>query len=162
MRKREQVPFISSSSDAGRNANWWRPAFVLCESILLMVIAGACDGATIPPTPAKAVVYGRVTTTSGEPVDEAYVLPLTHFNSCDSTGVSQGVARTRGDGKYVAHVENGVPSKAACVTLNVDVPPIDEGQGDADSTVHADLRLKYGTPYDSLRFDLILPPVNLR
>ena len=121
----------------------------------LVLTLSACDGRTPPLETAHAVVHGRITSASGEAVDDASVLSRTHFVSCDSAGVSQGVAYSRDDGTYVQHVVDLTNAKVACVTIEVDLLPID-GQDEADTTVATDLDLRYEPPYDSARTDVAL------
>ncbi len=129
-----------------------------CLTVLLALAMGACDAGYQTPPLAEfdAIVHGRVEAPSGRPASGAGVLVLAHFDACDSTAVSQGVAYTDERGFYLRRIKDFTASEVTCVTAVADVPPIGEDARDGDSTVSTNIRLREAPPYDSVRVDVVL------
>ena len=115
------------------------------------------DGCGCPPTPAVGVVYGRVTTTGGEPVPNAVVSAyIAREGSCGRHDAPDGSDQTGTDGRYSVGVAGPAELDTACVSIRVQAP-VDGQLADWPDTA-VTLNFRYATPYDSVRVDASLPP----
>jgi hypothetical protein len=130
-------------------------ALLLVSGVLGLACGLPTDGCGCPPTPAVAVVYGRVTTTAGDPVPDALVFAYIALEgSCGRRESPDGLDRTRTDGSYSVGVASGTELDTACVLVRVQAPAALGLVDRPDTSVI--LSFRYALPYDSVRVDASL------
>src|SRR5690242_7671435 len=127
----------------------WAIAFAAC----------GCNsrGIVIPESAAVAVVYGRVTTTTGTAMPDLSVLIRASVRTCSDTVLAGEAARTGAGGFYRSLVKSFGPADTYCVTVTVPPPP----RSSLDSTKVGGSLVRFvdiaTSPYDSVRVDIVLP-----
>jgi hypothetical protein len=134
-------------------------------SILAVLALAGCHAATQPPgcdvCTTSAIVYGRVQTTSGTPVNEAEVKVEAHRDSCAGPLYGETNLRvfTRPDGTYRDQPLSLAGPFNACLVVRV-MPPDAAGLAPAaDSGASVPFRADYppGQSHDSVRVDVVIP-----
>ena len=132
----------------------WRGT-LLAGAVIGLGCGFPTDGCGCPPTPASAMVFGRVQTADGAPVVRAVVLAyIARDGNCAPRESPDGTGQTRGDGTYRVGIAGGDETEPTCVRVRVRAP-FESGLLDAaDTTVT--LAIRYSPPFDSARVDATL------
>ena len=133
--------------------SWKAPVFA-CATIAL-----ACglptDGCGCPPTPATAVVFGRVQTSAGAAVGQATVFAyIAQGAECGRREAPDGEGQTRSDGTYALGIAGPFAGESVCVLVRVRAPAGSTLLDRPDTTIT--LALRYEPPWDSVRVDATL------
>jgi hypothetical protein len=134
----------------------WSILLGLITATLLALTVGACGTTDSTIYTVDAIVYGKVQTASGEPVDGATVTLTHHPEGCDSPDVDSGRDFTDSTGHFRAGlpIASAPPDETSCFQASVDPP---DGNGLAapePKQFSADFRPN--PPYDSVRVDFAL------
>ncbi len=127
----------------------------LITVIALLLTIGACGTTDSTTHTVGAIVYGKVQTASGAPVDDAVVTLAHRPDGCDSSDVD----RTRDFPDSTGRYRTGLPllhgvTKNSCFLASVDPP---EGSGLAVAEPKQfDADFRPNPPYDSVRVDFAL------
>ena len=114
------------------------------------------DGCGCTPTPATALVVGRVQTTAGAAVAGATVSAyIARDGNCARQESPDGTGDTRSDGSYRVGIASGVETDSICVLVRVRAP-LGSGLADPPDTAIT-LAFRYAAPVDSARVDTTLP-----
>jgi hypothetical protein len=124
-----------------------------------VVIGIACidptDGCGCTPTPATALVTGRVQTTAGAAVAGATVSAyIAREGNCTRQESPDGTGNTSSDGSYRVGIAALVEIESTCVLVRVRAP-LGSGLEDAADTAIT-LAFRYAPPVDSARVNAIL------
>ena len=113
------------------------------------------DGCGCPPTPATAVVFGRVQTAEGAAVTQANVLAyIAQGSECGRREAPDGQGQTGSDGIYAIGIAGPSEAESTCVLVRVRAPT-GSALLDAPDTAIT-LALRYEPPWDSVRVDATL------
>ena len=134
-------------------------------SVLILVAAvvtsPGCitEGCACPPTPATALVHGRVSSLSGEAMSGARVFAYSasaagcHVDSVGSFDL--GSTSTRNDGDFVLGLAGARDIDSVCVFVFA-LPPAESTALGASDTALVVLDFRFDVPQDSARVDPIL------
>jgi hypothetical protein len=125
----------------------------------LATIGLACclptDGCGCTPTPATAVLFGRVQTSEGAPVDQAIVFAyIAQGTECGRRETPEGQGQTGSDGTYRIDIAGLFAAESTCVLVRVRAPTGSTLLDAPDTAVT--LALRFGLPSDSARVDATL------
>jgi hypothetical protein len=124
-------------------------------ALLGLACINPTDGCGCPPTPATALVVGRVQTAAGAAVPQATVLAYIAIGGdCSRRESPDGLGQTRADGSYRVGIAAVLEMSSTCVLVHVRAPFGSELQDAADTTVT--LGFRYAAPVDSTRVDATL------
>jgi hypothetical protein len=113
------------------------------------------DGCGCTPTPATALVVGRVQTTAGTTVAGATVSAyIARGGHCTRQESPDGTGDTRSDGSYRVSIASPGETESTCVLVRVRAP-LGSGLEDAVDTAVM-LTFRYAPPLDSARVNAIL------
>ena len=127
----------------------------LITATLLALTVGACGTTDSTIYTVDAIVYGKVQTASGEPVDGATVTLTHHPEGCEDPDESLGQDITDSTGHFRAGLPVfGPPDEADCFLASAEPP---EGSGlEAPEPKQFDADFRRSPPYDSVRVDFTL------
>jgi hypothetical protein len=132
--------------------------------LILLAAAPALSGCTdvcgCPPLPPSAVVYGRVTQPTAEPVSgavvRAYSAPAPDcYADGGGAGMDYGGIPTRTDGTFTMGLPGADPRDSICVFVFAQ-PAADVTSLTVSDTTLIRLSFRYGEPQDSARVDPVL------
>lgn len=113
------------------------------------------DGCGCPPTPATAVVFGRVQTAEGAAVTQANVLAyIAQGSECGRREAPDGQGQTGSDGVYVIGIAWASEVESTCVLVRVRAPTGSTLLDAPDTAIT--LALRYEPPWDLVRVDATL------
>jgi hypothetical protein len=121
----------------------------------LSLLQCTTDVCACPPTPATALVYGRVTSTTAEPVSGALVRAYSSPAQGCRTDVDYGAITAHSDGSFSMALPSGVERDSICVFVFARPPTNSDGLTVSDTTLVV-LDFRYGAPQDSARVDPVL------
>jgi hypothetical protein len=114
------------------------------------------DGCGCTPTPATALVVGRVQTTTGAAVAGATVSAyIAREGNCMRQESPDGTGDTRSDGSFRVGIAAFQETDSTCVLVRVRAP-LGSGLDDAADTA-VTLAFRYAQPVDSARVNATLP-----
>mgnify|MGYP006293219251 CR=1 FL=1 len=128
----------------------------LITAALLVLTVEACGMTDSTIHTVDAIVYGKVRTASGAPVDGATVTLTHHPEGCDSPEVDLGRDFTDSTGYFRAGlpIASAPPDETSCFQAFIDPP---EGSGlTAPDPKQFDADFRPNPPYDSVRVDFVL------
>jgi hypothetical protein len=132
-----------------------RSVWLALAGVLGLACLEPTDGCGCPPTPATAVVFGRVQTTSGAPVAQAPVSAYIALSgNCSRQEFPDGASQTRSDGTYRVGIAAPVETDSTCVLVHVQAP-FGSGLSNPTDTIIS-LAFRYEPPWDSARVDATL------
>jgi hypothetical protein len=112
-----------------------------------------------PPTPATALVYGRVTSPAVEPVPgalvRAYSAPADGCHADGVGGLDYGLIPAGSDGSFSMELSGTLEDDSTCVFVFAG-PPMELPGLTLSDTTPVVLSFRYGAPQDSVRVDPVL------
>jgi len=132
-----------------------RTVWLVTGGIVALACLDPSDGCGCTPTPATALVVGRVQTATGAAVAGATVSAyIAREGSCTRQDSPDGTGNTDSEGGYRVGVASPVETVPTCVLVQVRAPLGSALDDAADTAVT--LAFRYAAPVDSARVDAIL------
>jgi hypothetical protein len=130
----------------------YRTGWLLAIAVVGLSCGAPTDGCGCPPAVASAMVFGRLSTTSGAPVEKAMVFAyVANDGGCVRHADANGVEETAADGSYRVGFVNVNPTDPTCVLIAFRAPNGSTLRPPPDTTVT--LAFRYSAPIDSARVD---------